>query len=124
MYDKQLASQKAHATVTEGDIPCQQLSEVCENGHLICQECHNTLWKGPDYQKKCPLCKMQLYDSDSARSRKIKVFSHEEAVFFGADSDSAAVRMIERDRIEAGKKERERLAREKREKKRLAALEV
>jgi len=125
MYDKQLASQTAHAIVTEGDFPSQRLSEVCEKGHLFCQECHETLWNGPDWQKKCPMCRFPVLDPHGAQSRKIKVFSHEEAVECGADSDSAAVRMIERDRmVEAGKGERERLSREKHERNRLAALEA
>jgi len=52
------------------------------------------------------------------------VFSHGEAVKLGADSDSAAARMIERDRIKAEHWEHGRSSREEREKKRLAALEA
>ena len=124
LYNKQVENQTKYGIVTEGDFPSQQLSEVCANGHLFCQECHETLWNGPDWQKKCPMCRLPVLDPHGAQSRKIKVFSHEEAVECGADSDSAAVRMIERDRIKAENWERGRSSREEREKKRLAALEA
>jgi len=124
LYDKQIASQTEHAIVTEGDFPSGELSEVCENGHLFCQECHEKLWADPDLQKKCPMCRQPALNPHGFRSRKIKVFSHGEAVKLGADSDSAAARMIERDRIKAENWERGRSSREEREKKRLAALEA
>ena len=102
--------------MTEGDFPLQQLSEVCANEHLFCEQCHRALWEDPDWQKKCPMCGSPVLDPEGAR--KIKVFSHEEAVMHGADSASAAARM------DAGKKERQRLSMEKRERKRVAALEA
>jgi len=110
VYKTQVENQTKYGIVTEGDFPSQQLSEVCKNGHLFCQECHETLWNGPDWQKKCPMCRSPAFDPHGAQSRKIKVFSHEEAVERGADSDSAA--------------ERYQIVAEKRETKRLAALQA
>jgi len=115
MYNEQVASQTAHAIVSEGNFPCQELSEACGTGHLLCRDCHEQMWRDTSLQKKCPICKNRLFNPSAVESRKIQVFSHEEAVFCKADSDSAAARKIERLEIEAEDFEKDRPAREERE---------
>ena len=115
MYKRQVASQTAHVIVTEGNFPSKQLSEACPNGHLLCRDCHEQMWRDTSLQKKCPLCKERLFNPSAVESRKIDVFSHEEAVSCNADSDSAAARKIKRLKIEAEDFEKDRPAREERE---------
>ena len=122
-YDRQLKSQIEHAIVTEGNFPSQLISQVCRSGHLLCKECHEALWTSLVVQRKCPICLGDLLNPDSIQSRKIWVFSHEEALLRGKDSDSAEARKIERLRLEAEKWELGRPAREECERQRLMVVQ-
>jgi len=47
----------------------QYLSEVCEDGHMLCWDCHN---KWALQSTKCPLCRNTM--KDASASRKLEVY--------------------------------------------------
>jgi len=87
MMDEQLKSQLQHRIVVEGDSKMRELSEICEQGHMCCTKCHEKLLRMP--RKACPTCRRKLLPIGS---RKIHLYSHEDAVKKKQDSDSAQSR--------------------------------
>jgi len=87
MMDEQLKSQLQHRIVVEGDSEMHQLSEMCAVGHMCCTKCHENLLRMP--RKACPTCRGKLLPIGS---RKIHLYSHEDAVEMELDSDSAQSR--------------------------------
>jgi len=87
MMDEQLKSQLQHHIVVEEDSNMHELSEMCAVGHMCCTKCHKSLLLLP--RKACPTCRGKLLPIDS---RKIRLYSHEDAVKMERDSDSAQSR--------------------------------
>jgi len=87
MMDEQLKSQLQHRIVLEGDSTMHELSEMCAAGHMCCTTCHKKCLLLP--RKACPTCRRKLLPIDS---RKIRLYSHEDAVKLEQDSDSAQSR--------------------------------
>jgi len=91
MMDTQLKSQLQHRIVVEGDSGMVELSEICAEGHMCCKKCHERLCGMA--RKKCPTCRGKLLPISS---RKIPLYTHEQAVDMKLDSDSAQSRADER----------------------------
>jgi len=91
MMDMQLKSQLQHRIVVEGEAGMVELSETCAKGHMCCTKCHTKWCRMP--QAKCPTCRGKLLPISS---RKIPLYTHEQAVDMKLDSDSAQSRADKR----------------------------
>jgi len=79
----QKAMEKRDHMVTQGDFAEQELSQVCLNGHMLCSDCHCTLYATGSHS--CPVCRANLLAPTDNRSGKLTVYSTDVTASMTAD---------------------------------------